>query len=131
MTDAPETIWATAGMADAMDGVWEDGLTIKDKKHIPGFCGWSFEGIKYRRADLPPKVKPLEWISFGDAAFVANTPFMIKLRVESFHETSWYVTWSVPGYSDEYLSGTLNTSDEAKAAAQAEYDRRILSALEV
>lgn len=77
------------------------------------------------------RVKPLMWEAFGTMAFIAQAPLFGRLRVEQFGRgNTWTVCFSVPGYCDTFLAGEWADADAAKAAAQADYERRILAALE-
>lgn len=65
MTDMPELIWAKAEMEY---GAIVIGLFADTVRYLP-------EGTMYRRADLPPKVKPLEWKQYEGDIFCAKTPW--------------------------------------------------------
>lgn len=74
------------------------------------------------------KVKPLEWTEFTFAGLPSfwnaeAAPFGVYYRIERDRDCFWMSLgeeWSLH-----------DTPEEAKAAAQADYERRILSALEV
>jgi len=74
------------------------------------------------------KIKPLEWVSNGPWCWRAPAPLFGSIRVENFCE-GWIVSWSVPGFTDEFAAGKWQSGEEAKAAAQTEYETRIRSAL--
>jgi len=82
--------------------------------------------------DLPkPKVKPLVWddVSGGTAKAKAAL-FGATIWIEETWKYKYISLWSVPGYSGAFGGGAFETMDAAKAAAQDEYARGILSALE-
>lgn len=68
-------------------------------------------------------VKPLEWRQLRDHWFDAEA---IGERIEVYRQTTHWVWEYDDGPSDSY-----KTCDEAKAAAQAHYAARILSALNI
>jgi hypothetical protein len=77
------------------------------------------QGVKL---DLTGLVKPLEWKSFEQRqqAFSRAGPY----TVVCYSERDW-------GWSSEYSKGREATEQAAKAAAQADYTARILSALDL
>lgn len=75
------------------------------------------------------KVKPLEWELLGGRSWRAKALLFGSFRVERYAD-GYIVMWSVPGYSDAFVEGRWPTAEEAKAAAQADYEQRILAALE-
>ena len=77
------------------------------------------------------RVKPLEWVDLGDGkAFRAFLPVIGGIRIEPYGACGWWeVLWSMPGQCDKLIPDVFDTADEAKAAAQADYERRVLSAL--
>lgn len=76
-------------------------------------------------------VKPLEWEAIdGGNAFRAPAIIFGWIRIETYTMHSWQVLWSVPGICNILLPSVFDTPDEAKAAAEADYRTRILSALE-
>lgn len=97
---------------------------------------------EYVRADLyaaleaqlagSVKVKPLEWVELNEGkAFRAILPVIGSIRIEPYGVCGWWeVLWSMPGQCDKLIPDVFDTPDEAKSAAQADYERRILSALE-
>jgi hypothetical protein len=120
MTDAPERIWAQPP-------------TVFDEMDV-----WHFEprgeATEYIRVDLArPKVKPLVWEGDGhwhsgdNEGWMeeANTPFgwgySIEFGINGYFKAESTFGWSQDGFDNP---------DEAKDAAQADYDRRILEALE-
>ena len=112
MSEAPERIWAF--MPDIFDNisVWQDQPSP------------ALDTTEYIRADLArPKVKPLEW--YDD-------------DVDVIEAVGWGVTYSVmtmPSGKGNLRIGsklrwvTYPTPEAAKAAAQEDYERRILAAL--
>lgn len=89
---------------------------------------WNTRALSVSR----PAVKGLEWEDLGDGkAFRAYLPFIGSVRVEPYGVCGWWeVLWSMPGQCDKLIPDVFDTPDEAKAAAQADYAQRILSALE-
>ena len=76
-----------------------------------------------------PKVKPLVWEHANDYLFLSELFIFGIIRVEKYG-SGWQVNWSMPGFSGTFVEGEFDTADEAKTAAQADYERRILEALE-
>lgn len=67
-----------------------------------------------------PSVKPLEWVDVrGDGSAVAFTSISIIYHAQPN-------SWGVRNYPDQFFADNI---EEAKAAAQADYEARILSAL--
>jgi len=75
------------------------------------------------------RVKPLEWEHLGGNTYRAAAPLFGNLRVERYGTGNWHAAWSVPGSTYAFVEGEFPSHAAAMAAAQAEYDRRILSAL--
>ena len=87
-----------------------------------------------RRADLAAvpaqvRVKPLVWTQIG-SSYRAPAPLFGHIRVEDYALGKWSVLWSAPGICDTFTDGAFYTPEAAKAAAQADYEARILAALE-
>lgn len=105
MSDAPREIWWNP------EGHWSsfDDSEIR--------CSPS---VKYVRADLPPKVKPLVWHGpdVGDeySASGGGVVYVIRTQTEK-------------GYWVSGVRGYFSTIEAAQAAAQADYEARILAAL--
>jgi hypothetical protein len=78
--------------------------------------------------ELNVSVKPLEWKDLGFGFLVAQAPLFGNIRVEHYGD-EFTVSYSIPGYSNTFAEGEFFTVEKAKAAAEAEYERRILSAL--
>lgn len=77
------------------------------------------------------KVKPLQWESIdGGNAFRAPALIFGWIRIETYTLHSWQVQWSVPGICNLLMPNVFDSPSAAKAAAQADYERRILAALE-
>lgn len=120
MTDAPERIWADPATTFVGMDCWHEAPHESRTEYI--------------RADLAKtKVKPLVWEGDGswshgpDEGWMeeANTPFGRGYSIEFGHNG----TFSVDSTFD-WSEGGFETPDEAKAACQADYERRILDALE-
>lgn len=80
------------------------------------------------------KVRPLVWddrdlTEWGSTR--ANTEFGFKIVLESLGVGYVRVSRSQLGHNDAFLQEHFASWDEAKAAAQSEYERLVLSALEV
>lgn len=74
------------------------------------------------------RVKPLEWHKNFDSEFLSWAETIVgRYRVWSHHEAngSWF--WELSG--DRYGFPSVNSEAEAKSAAQADFERRIRSAL--
>lgn len=80
-------------------------------------------------APLPVAVKGLEWEHLGGDFHRAKAPLFGNIRIENYGGSEFIVTYSIPGYSDTFTPGKFASADEAKAAAQADYETRIRSAL--
>lgn len=74
------------------------------------------------------RVKPLEWEHLGGDFFRASAPLFGNIRVERYGDF-FTVSYSVPGFSDVFVEGDFGSADEAKVAAQTEYDKRMRSVL--
>lgn len=154
INEAPESIWAVA----EPNNVSADILGDVYAQRIPdGMVG---KPVKYIRADLAkPKVKPLVWDDdpHGNCAFECNEfgeMFFGSWHADTIVETcktAYFAIYQHSPYEFMWVDGTLDNIrfskyikswDEkpeipwfacvadAKAAAQADYERRILSALE-
>lgn len=105
--------------------VWVDRYTADDP-----IAAWN------RRADLVAApsvtVKPLEWADLGDGTFRALLPIIGSIRVEPYGCCDWWeVLWSMPGQCDKLIPDVFDSPDDAKAAAQADYEARILAAIQI
>jgi len=78
----------------------------------------------------PVAVKALEWIAEGDASFAAKSlAGSYVIGKDEKGGKGWQ--WGFVGDARDWtISEFFDTSDEAKAAAQADYERRILSCLD-
>ena len=98
---------------------------------------WAREGVRELAAvalsaaeGVKVRIKPLEWeYDAVDDDWTAQTPFEAPFYVERAYDSDgkdgWVsYMWQSSGYED-----VLDSADEAKAAAQADYEARILSAL--
>ncbi len=118
MTDAPERIWAkqTSGWGDLERGVYQSAEVDGD--------------VEYTRADLAkPRVKPLVWDGIrttGDRevyAQDADTEIGHYIAASDGVDGSFFIV-GYGGYNR--LTGNL---EAAKAAAQADYEARVLACL--
>lgn len=76
------------------------------------------------------QVRALEWTDLGGGSFRAFLPIFGSVRVEPYGCCDWWeVLWSMPGQCDKLIPDVFDNPDDAKAAAQAEYERRVLAAL--
>lgn len=146
--DAPERIWAATSD--------RHGLRATDQKPIEAvvdICGYQ----EYIRADLAaPTVKPLEWHvdpqyetdefgcdswgEFSSESIVATckTKYLAVYQhsedkymwVDGTLDNIRYSTYRKPPKWETVEIPWYPTVDQAKAAAQADYEQRILSALE-
>ena len=121
MNDMPEQIWAISRFdtwnARGPDGYWSKDLT--GSRHYE----------EYTRADLTkPTVKPLEWDQ-GIVHWARPLPGMKYIACSS--EGATWVWWLEGDCLTREVQRSPHESESAaKAAAQADYERRILSALE-
>ncbi|MDO9416979.1 hypothetical protein [Pararhizobium sp.] len=102
---------------------------------------WGDEATEYVRADLstpPPvagetgkvRVKELVWVEHGDLDFVWHRAVSLigyhyNIEDDGFSEKKYHLTVG------QLVMGNFHTLDEAKSAAQADCEQRILSAIEV
>ena len=108
--DAPERIWAWPWNGEARRGQWNTSQ-IND-------------GVEYIRADLArPKVKPLEW-EYHPAGTMASDKVGNCYVIDTRSRRPYFIKWP-QGYAPN-----IETIGAAKAAAQADCERRILAALE-
>ena len=140
MSDAPETMFVRAKPNGAL-GDWHDATSNETTAKIS-----ARPMVRYIRADLAAakdariadlerqlaearEVKPLEWDGIGgDYAARASTGFAgVTYRADKTWDI-FCLVFSVPGMELGVL-GKFSTLESAKAAAQADYAARILSAL--
>jgi len=120
MTDMPELIWAKD---ELQYGAVVIGRFADTVRYLP-------DGTMYRRADLPPKVKPLEWhqireepiIWMGHPAYVNSLDYVVRLTSDNPDVFAF-------GLDGEGWMGFHDTLEAAQAAAQADYTAAILAAL--
>tara|TARA_Y100000296_G_scaffold71505_1_gene87055 strand:+ start:97 stop:567 length:471 start_codon:yes stop_codon:yes gene_type:complete len=151
MNDAPERIWAWQETDPITDKKWGAGQWYTDDVVLDG------DEVEYIRKDLAkPRVKPLvwhvdpqyetdefgcdSWGEFSSESIVATckTKYLAvyqhsedkymwvdgtldNIRYSKYKKPPKWETVEIPWYP---------TVDQAKAAAQADYEQRILSALE-
>ena len=125
MSDAPERIWAWTCRKP-----WETAWDVDDEEAPP-------YAVKYIRADLArPKVKPLEWVE-GDYTTRDDAP-MEERRIRLWEwRADIYTIILQTGPDGLYvlrnksdgIGAVVPTLEAAKAAAQEDYERRILDAL--
>ena len=78
------------------------------------------------------KVKPLVWVDFHDRGAKAHAWNEANYMIQKWSDGRWEISASYPGYSTS-IYGTdrfYPTIEAAKAAAQADYDARILAAIQ-
>ena len=119
MSEAPERIWAWTCRKP-----WETAWDVDDDEAPP-------YAVEYIRADLArPKVKPLEWVTLPwstDSVFYCYAESLFgDFGYGLDNEGAAY--YAVP---DQVGFIEAENPEAAKAAAQADYERRILAALEV
>ena len=119
MMDMPETIWAKTQEWPKGSGrivVYATAQPDPDEHRAA-----------YRRADLPPRVKPLVWVKSGGSHVMDHECHTVPTAytVRYSDENGW--KWSAMGIGSY---GWAYTPEAAKAAAQADYTARILAALE-
>jgi hypothetical protein len=125
MTDMPELIWAKAEMEYGAIVIGRFADTVR---YLP-------EGTMYCRADLPPKVRALEWQrdSLPNSApqrYRAEVPGGMGDYSVTGSERKNEWQWFRNGYfADGHQHHKAMTIEAAKAAAQSDYEARILSAL--
>jgi len=115
-SDIPDAIWAVADRA-----FFESALVADDAKCVEILARTILDALASAGAGdgWRPKVKPLDWHEWRGEV-LGRAPYMIGYRI-------------VPGEFTARLEGIGDflSVDDAKAAAQADYDRRILSALDL
>lgn len=79
-----------------------------------------------RRVPQPVKIRPLEWEKLGYGFFRAPAPLFGNIRVEHYGD-EFTVSYSLPGYSNTFAEGAFGTEEQALAAAEAEYQKRMAS----
>ena len=129
MSDAPKRIWVSADESDKEYGTLEVGDAV--------FFDTVFDGsedlVEYIRADLAaPKVKELVWDEECDfhshETFVAECFYGTYWAYDPIEERAGYY-FELDELATVVSTGPYDSMDAAKAAAQADYEQRILSAL--
>ncbi|GHE82591.1 hypothetical protein GCM10019059_44970 [Camelimonas fluminis] len=79
-----------------------------------------------------PRVRELVWTDLGNGtSFRALLPIIGSVRVEPYGCCGWWeVLWSMPGMCDKLIPDVFDNPEDAKAAAQSDYERRVLACLE-
>lgn len=109
----------------------QEGFSVRAER-FDGDVAWlkaAFEAGRLKSV-AGVDVKPLEWELLGGDSWRASALFFGSFRVENF-ASGYIVLWSAPGISDTFIEGRWPTAEAAKAAAEADYRQRILSALSV
>lgn len=121
MTHMPEQIWAKAEMEYGAIVIGRFADTVR---YLP-------EGTMYRRADLPPKVKPLEWKQYEGDIFCAKTPWGCYFAQWDDEVGAFFSSLELGDHEDPIIIQPQDVASlsEAQDAAQADYETRILSAL--
>ena len=123
MSDAPERIWAEVFRRD------EGGHTLTIAGDYPLH---KEDSVEYIRADLArPKVKTLEWWQSDTGDWCADT-LVGRYQVAEKLRGQWWSCSSPHGpvvKRPEWDASDFKSVEEAKAAAQADYERRILAAI--
>ncbi len=92
------------------------------------------QAIAHAIAALPAqgvRVRPLEWIDFEGRGAKAQAWSEANYMIQRWSDGRYEINASYPGYGT-FIEGTdrfYPTLNAAKAAAQADYERRILAAL--
>lgn len=118
--DAPERIWVCPDDEEWITGVWDlvqDGVEPEEK---------------YIHADIAkPRVKPLVWVEYYPGSGNWSAPaFGGWYFAKKCWDHGGFGFWSPIDGPDDAHRSCNPTIKAAKAAAQADYERRILEALE-
>jgi hypothetical protein len=115
VTDMPERIWAS-NCIDQQAWSPFDNLVA---------------AAPYVRADLPPKVKPLEWQIYGADSFFAETAWGCYFAQWDDEIGAFFASLELGQHEDPIIiqPQDVETMSEAQAAAQADHTARILAAL--
>lgn len=70
------------------------------------------------------------WKDLGADYWRASAPFFGSFRIEPCGNQGFHVLWSVPGLCNRMIADLFTSVDAAKAAAQANYNSRILTAIQ-
>lgn len=77
------------------------------------------------------RVKPLEWDDFDGRGAKATAMLIASYIITCWSDCDFRIEVSAPGYSASFDGPDVNpTLEAAKAAAQADYEARIMAALE-
>lgn len=78
-------------------------------------------------------VKPLEWVDFADRGAKAQAWNDANYMIQKWSDGRWEISASYPGYSTSIygMDRFHPTLEAAKAAAQADYEARIMAELDV
>lgn len=77
------------------------------------------------------KVKPLEWDDFGERQSKATAMLIASYMINRWSNGEFEVSVSAPGYSTTFhIADFYPSMGAAKTAVQADYEARILEALE-
>ena len=74
------------------------------------------------------RIKPLEWKEPTPGRYIAKAPFNLGRYVVDRHPGGKLIVWIAPGHDEDWQP--VKSLDDAFAAAQADYEARILAALE-
>ncbi|WP_288951558.1 hypothetical protein [uncultured Paracoccus sp.] len=121
---------ASMSAAEMPERIWYHS----DGAYLPYQPTMHWEWQEFIRSDLcasGQQVRALEWKDLGEGkSFRALLPIIGSVRVEPYGCCGWWeVLWSMPGQCDKLIPDVFDNPDDAKAAAQADYERRILAAL--
>ena len=139
MSKAPERIWADPPTTfDGMD-IWHEDPRDVATEYVRAdlYAAQAAEIARLtaeRDAALAGavKVKPLVWVDFHDRAAKAQAWNEANYIIQKWSDGRWEISASYPGYST-FIYGMdrfYPTIEAAKAAAQADYEARILAAIQ-
>ena len=120
--DAPDEVWLQIGYGDEGTHTWASHQVAEDDIEQAG---------PYVRADRLSgrvRVKPLEWKETTPGRYIAKAPFNLGQYVVDRHPGGKLIVWIAPGPDEDWQP--VKSLDDAFAAAQADYEARILAALE-
>lgn len=81
---------------------------------------------------LPVRVKPLVWEDFDGMGAKAKAMMIVSYLITKWEDGEFRIEISAPGYGSRFDGPHIHpTLEAAKAAAQADYEARIMSAIEV
>lgn len=114
---APDKIWVMPAFSDKMGS---EPMQI---------CGpdFAYAAVEYTRSDLTPVVNPLDWTNKSGGGVIASA-FGLTIGYKiSGRQGNWDLLST--GATSYVTQEGFETQAEAKAAAEADYEARILSAL--